>query len=469
MIQKNQGVKYILYFIIWFYLQISSARIARSIVVPTNENDIKAKLRELYEPITLFGENIDDRRERLQILLARIATTTGEIEAESILTYHAPRSKAEMIAEERKKMEQIKLKAELEETGLIAISEGSNQLLIARKKIATYSLEKSKNRISLEKSYRTNTELSQSNVSVLDSWLEKVKTVAPILSNRTDSRPLSTAAINSDNSEISTSGWAGLVSQYDFNGKSIRSWLAHNDRVVDLIYYGNQNEILATGSVDRTIRVWNPSINISEPIATLSGHFDRISKLEYHPSGYLLSGSFDCTFRMWDITTNQNVLIQDGHAKGISSISLHPDGSLLSTADLGGICRLFDLRTGKAIFDMKRHIKQVNCSDWHRDGWTLATGSEDGSVCIWDIRSKKISYSIPAHGKIITSVKFQKQGAFLLTSSFDNSIKFFSCKDWGLLNTLTLHEDKVASVTISEDSKFLVSTCFDKSWKLWGI
>ncbi len=39
---------------------------ARSVVVPTAIEDVKAKLRELGEPITLFGEDNADRRERLK-------------------------------------------------------------------------------------------------------------------------------------------------------------------------------------------------------------------------------------------------------------------------------------------------------------------------------------------------------------------------------------------------------------------
>lgn len=38
--------------------------------MPTADADIKAKLRELGEPICLFGEGPADRRERLRLLIA---------------------------------------------------------------------------------------------------------------------------------------------------------------------------------------------------------------------------------------------------------------------------------------------------------------------------------------------------------------------------------------------------------------
>ena len=45
---------------------------ARSIVVPTAVPEVKAKLRELGKPITLFGENPADRRERLREIIASL-------------------------------------------------------------------------------------------------------------------------------------------------------------------------------------------------------------------------------------------------------------------------------------------------------------------------------------------------------------------------------------------------------------
>lgn len=49
---------------------------ARAIAVPTDDGRVKKRLRELGQPITLFGERAADRRQRLIQLLSR----TGEVE-----------------------------------------------------------------------------------------------------------------------------------------------------------------------------------------------------------------------------------------------------------------------------------------------------------------------------------------------------------------------------------------------------
>ena len=52
---------------------------ARSIVIPTAIDDVKAKLRELGHPVTLFGEGHADRRERLREVIAKIELKGEEL------------------------------------------------------------------------------------------------------------------------------------------------------------------------------------------------------------------------------------------------------------------------------------------------------------------------------------------------------------------------------------------------------
>ena len=52
---------------------------ARGIVVPTAPDEVKAKLRELGHPVTLFGEGHADRRERLREVIASLELDADEL------------------------------------------------------------------------------------------------------------------------------------------------------------------------------------------------------------------------------------------------------------------------------------------------------------------------------------------------------------------------------------------------------
>ncbi|PLZ57433.1 hypothetical protein CBP24_10530 [Fischerella thermalis WC439] len=56
--------------------------------------------------------------------------------------------------------------------------------------------------------------------------------------------------------------------------------------------------MLASGSADGTIKLWN--IQTKEEICTLTGHTDEVYSLAFSPDGQILaSGSADGSIRIW--------------------------------------------------------------------------------------------------------------------------------------------------------------------------
>eukprot|EP00961_Rhodomonas_salina_P059042 793090-Rhodomonas_salina.1 len=62
--------------------------------------------------------------------------------------------------------------------------------------------------------------------------------------------------------------------------------------------------MLASGSWDRTVRLWNPSTG--EEKRSLTGHTDFVTSVAFSPDGQMLaSGSRDKTVRLWDPSTGE--------------------------------------------------------------------------------------------------------------------------------------------------------------------
>ncbi len=60
------------------------------------------------------------------------------------------------------------------------------------------------------------------------------------------------------------------------------------------------------------------SVPVIKPVGTLSGHSARVAKVAFHPLGlHVASASYDKTWRLWDVATQSELLLQEGHAKEV--------------------------------------------------------------------------------------------------------------------------------------------------------
>jgi U4/U6 small nuclear ribonucleoprotein PRP4 len=149
----------------------------------------------------------------------------------------------------------------------------------------------------------------------------------------------------------------------------------------------------------------------TKPISTLSGHSNRVVKVAFHPSGrYLSSASYDGTWRLWDVETGKELLLQEGHSKEVYSVAFQPtEGSLMASGGLDAIGRVWDLRSGRSVMVLDGHIRDILSIDWSEaTGYQLATGSNDDTIKIWDMRMIKCLYTIPGHKSSVSDVKFFK-------------------------------------------------------------
>lgn len=101
--------------------ELDRRQLARKIALPTNDGEVRARLRELDEPVTLFGEGPADRRDRLRDLIAKARLERGEA----------------MDVEEEEESESESEESDKEEE---FYTEGPAALKKARRDIAEYSL-----------------------------------------------------------------------------------------------------------------------------------------------------------------------------------------------------------------------------------------------------------------------------------------------------------------------------------------
>src|SRR5262249_8320175 len=152
-------------------------------------------------------------------------------------------------------------------------------------------------------------------------------------------------------------------------------------------------------------------------------HGDEAYAVNFSPDGRCLVTAFgdypDCTARVWDAATGQELAVLKGHTGPVVWADFSPDGKPVGTASLGKTARPWDRDTGKEVRILKGHSCGVFAAVFSPDGRRLVTigegndihfkpegfsfqgntaTTEDTAACVWDV----------ATGQELTALRWPK-------------------------------------------------------------
>ena len=230
------------------------------------------------------------------------------------------------------------------------------------------------------------------------------------------------------------------------------------------------NKMFATGSADRTIKIWDfPKASVGHEKAlklTLTGHISPVRGLAFsdrHP--YLFSCGEDKMVKCWDLETNQVIRHYHGHLSGVFCLKLHPTLDILVTGGRDAVARVWDMRTKKEVHVLSGHEHTVASILTKSTHPMVVTGSHDTTVKLWDLAAGKCFTTLTHHQK---SIRAMVQPAFENTfcSGAADCLKKWQGKDGRLLKSFTGHKAIINAMAINEDG-VLVSGGDDGTMHFW--
>ncbi len=203
-------------------------------------------------------------------------------------------------------------------------------------------------------------------------------------------------------------------------------------------------QILASGSHDKSIKIWNLQtgklICTFGNLLTWGAHKETVSCLAFTPDKQtlisggldrsltsLISGSLDGTLKFWNLQTRDKPRTFKA-SLGVKAIAISRDGQFIASAGWDGKIRLWHIETGEVLHTLEGHSYSVNCFTFSPDGRTLASaGTYDKTILLWNVHTGQLLHSLTGHENAVTCLAFSWDGQTLVSGSQDKTIKV-----WGV-------------------------------------
>jgi len=214
----------------------------------------------------------------------------------------------------------------------------------------------------------------------------------------------------------------------------------------------------------------------------LKGHGGWVTSIatSMEAQDIVLSASRDKSIIMWQLTreeTRYGVAHKrlTGHSHFVQDVAISSDGEFALSGSWDGTLRLWQLSTGQTTHRFVGHTKDVLSVAFSVDNRQIVSGSRDKTINLWNTRGVcKYTITDDGHKEWVSCVRFspnhnQKLPPLIVSAGWDKVVKVWNLETCRLRTNLIGHTGYVNTVTVSPDGSLCASGGKDGTAMLWDL
>ncbi|KAJ1660177.1 hypothetical protein IWQ61_000858 [Dispira simplex] len=246
------------------------------------------------------------------------------------------------------------------------------------------------------------------------------------------------------------------------NPANVVTFRGHRAQVYTVVWNADGRR-LASGSADRTIRLWNLSrADDNRYSAELRGHNGSVHQVVWDPAqpDRLASVSTDKNLMLWDTRVGQSTMTIPTQKENLA-LSWCPRGQTVATITQDYKCYFFDLKANQVLPNANLE-DDVNDVRWNARGDLLFVATGRGTVNIYTYPELECIHTLHAHTSSCFALDLDPTGQYLGVGSADALVSLWSLIDLACVRTFNKHDSPVHHVSFSMDGRYLASAAEDK-------
>ncbi|XP_049916533.1 autophagy-related protein 16-1 isoform X6 [Epinephelus moara] len=262
---------------------------------------------------------------------------------------------------------------------------------------------------------------------------------------------------------------SGVCAEVRVPSTALHVFEAH-DGEVNAVRFSPGSRLLATGGMDRRVKLWEVVAGRCEPKGALTGSNAGITSIEFDSAGsYLLAASNDFASRIWTVDDYRLRHTLTGHSGKVLSARFLLDNTRIVSGSYDRTLKLWDLRNKVCT---KTVFAGSSCNDIVCTEQCVMSGHFDKKVRFWDIRAESIVKELELLGRV-TSLDLNHDRTELLTCSRDDLVKIIDLRTNGVRQTFSAQGFKCGAdwtrVTFSPDGSYVAGGSADGALYIWNV